>query len=71
MTTNREKIVAAKPQPDQELLKTLPLSRLDDVYAGENFPIFDDWLMKTALRFRRSQFPGRLIRAEQHIRSCI
>ncbi len=46
VTTNREKIVAAKPQPDQELLKTLPLSRLDDVYAGVNFPIFDDWLMK-------------------------
>jgi len=46
VTTNKEKTVAAKPLPNQELLKTLPLSRLDDVYAGENFPIFDDWLKK-------------------------
>lgn len=46
-TTNKNRTVAAKPLPNQELLKTLPLSRLDDVYAGENFPIWDDWLKKT------------------------
>ncbi len=52
ITTNKEKTVAAKPLPNQELLTTLPLSRLDDVYAGDNFPIFDDWLKKD----RRSAF---------------
>lgn len=45
--TNKERTVSAKPLPNQELLKTLPLARLDDVYAGENFPIFDEWLKKT------------------------
>jgi putative CocE/NonD family hydrolase len=46
VTTNKERTVAAKPLPNQELLKTLPLARLDDVYAGENFSIFDGWLKK-------------------------
>ena len=67
-TTNKERTVAAKPLLDQELWKTLPLSRLDDVYAEENFPIFDNWLKKDRPSdFAAAEFLGELSKPSKQV----
>lgn len=40
---------ATQPLPNGDKLKTLPLSKLDDVIFGENVPFWDNWLKREGM----------------------
>lgn len=56
VSTNRARVLQEQlpPNANPESLKTLPLSRVDDAWAGVNLPVFDGWLT----RDRPSAFAG-------------
>ena len=54
ITRGRTLEQGAPPNTSPERLRTLPLSRADDVWAGVNLPIFDRWLQMD----RPSAFAG-------------
>ncbi|MBA3768669.1 MAG: CocE/NonD family hydrolase, partial [Acidobacteria bacterium] len=68
LTSDKDRTVNARPLPNQELLQTLPLSRLDDAYLGNNSPIFEDWLKKDRpSNFAAANFLDDLARSKKQI----